>query len=90
METAGLDSGQCILHDTDVCARLRHAAPPMLQLCSVCHRSHMLIRCASLRAGLTKVPIDGQPKSIVKDLEDMARTYIKVRCHLDSCCPESQ
>ncbi|DBB13052.1 hypothetical protein WJX82_001471 [Trebouxia sp. C0006] len=27
--------------------------------------------------GLTKVPIDGQPKSIVKDLEDMARTYIK-------------
>lgn len=29
-------------------------------------------------AGLTKVPIDGQPKSIVKDLEDMARTYIKV------------
>ena len=31
-----------------------------------------------LHAGLTKVPIDGQPKSIVKDLEDMARTYIKV------------
>ena len=29
-------------------------------------------------AGLTKVPIDGQPKSIVRDLEDMARTYIKV------------
>ena len=29
--------------------------------------------------GLTKVPIDGQPKSIVKDLEEMARTYIKVR-----------
>lgn len=27
--------------------------------------------------GLTKVPIDGQPKSIVKDLDDMARTYIK-------------
>eukprot|EP00891_Asterochloris_glomerata_P004731 jgi/Astpho2/4731/e_gw1.00067.68.1_t len=27
--------------------------------------------------GLTKVPIDGQPKSIVRDLEDMARTYIK-------------
>ena len=26
------------------------------------------------------MPIDGQPKSIVKDLEDMARTYIKVRC----------
>ena len=25
-------------------------------------------------AGLTKVPIDGQPKSIVKELEDMART----------------
>lgn len=30
--------------------------------------------------GLTKVPIDGQPKSIVKDLEEMARTYIKVHC----------
>ena len=28
--------------------------------------------------GLTKVPIDGQPRSIVRDLEDMARTYIKV------------
>ncbi|KAK9829182.1 hypothetical protein WJX72_004363 [[Myrmecia] bisecta] len=27
--------------------------------------------------GLTKVPIDGQPKSIVRELEDMARTYIK-------------
>jgi hypothetical protein len=25
------------------------------------------------------VPIDGQPKSIVQDLENMARTYIKVR-----------
>lgn len=34
---------------------------------------------AWLRAGLTKVPIDGQPKTIVQDLEDMARTYIKVR-----------
>ena len=31
-----------------------------------------------LAAGLTKVPIDGQPKSIVQDLENMARTYIKV------------
>ena len=28
-------------------------------------------------AGLTKVPIDGQPKSIVRELEDMARSYIK-------------
>ena len=27
--------------------------------------------------GLTKIPIDGQPKSIVKELEDMARTYVK-------------
>ncbi|KAK9831821.1 hypothetical protein WJX74_010754 [Apatococcus lobatus] len=27
--------------------------------------------------GLTKIPIDGQPKSIVRELEDMARTYIK-------------
>ena len=26
--------------------------------------------------GLTKIPIDGQPKTIVKELEDMARTYI--------------
>lgn len=27
--------------------------------------------------GLTKVPIDGQPASIVQDLDDMARQYIK-------------
>jgi hypothetical protein len=27
--------------------------------------------------GLTKIPIDGQPKSIVQELEDMARTYVK-------------
>jgi hypothetical protein len=27
--------------------------------------------------GLTKVPIDGQPPSIVQELEDMARQYIK-------------
>jgi dynamin 1-like protein len=27
--------------------------------------------------GLTKVPIDGQPLSIVQDLEEMARQYIK-------------
>lgn len=27
--------------------------------------------------GLTKVPIDGQPKSIVTDLENMARDYVK-------------
>ncbi|KAK9846911.1 hypothetical protein WJX84_009510, partial [Apatococcus fuscideae] len=27
--------------------------------------------------GLTKIPIDGQPKSIVRELEDMARSYIK-------------
>ena len=31
-------------------------------------------------AGLTKVPIDGQPRSIVQELEAMARTYIQVRC----------
>lgn len=37
-----------------------------------------VLTCVLLHAGLTKVPIDGQPKSIVKDLEDMARTYIKV------------
>jgi len=30
-------------------------------------------------AGLTKVPIDGQPLSIVQDLEEMCRQYIKVR-----------
>jgi Dynamin family len=29
-------------------------------------------------AGLTKVPIDGQPRSIVQELESMARTYIQV------------
>lgn len=34
---------------------------------------HMITR----RPGLTKIPIDGQPKSIVQDLEDMARTYVK-------------
>lgn len=27
--------------------------------------------------GLTKVPIDGQPKSIVKEIDDMVRDYIK-------------
>lgn len=27
--------------------------------------------------GLTKIAIDGQPASIVKDLDDMARTYVK-------------
>jgi dynamin 1-like protein len=27
--------------------------------------------------GLTKVPIDGQPKSIVVELENMARDYVK-------------
>ena len=47
------------------------------------HRLPLLALCAAqpgltLLAGLTKVPIDGQPRSIVKDLEDMARTYIKV------------
>ena len=31
-----------------------------------------------MRAGLTKVPIDGQPRSIVQELDDMARVYIKV------------
>lgn len=30
-------------------------------------------------AGLTKVPIDGQPISIVQDLEDMCKQYVKVR-----------
>ena len=27
--------------------------------------------------GLTKVPIDGQPRSIVKEIDDMVRHYIK-------------
>ena len=36
-------------------------------------------------AGLTKIPIDGQPKSIVRELEDMARSYIKV----GMACPVS-
>lgn len=30
-----------------------------------------------VHAGLTKVPIDGQPASIVQDLDDMARSYVK-------------
>ena len=47
----------------------------------VCTRS--LSVCGHV--GLTKVPIDGQPKTIVQDLEDMARTYIKV-----CTCPPSQ
>ena len=46
-------------------------------------------------AGLTKVPIDGQPPSIVQDLEDMCRQYIKVRrqgqccrrCWFQACTP---
>lgn len=29
-----------------------------------------------LSAGLTKVPIDGQPASIVEDIEDMVRSYV--------------
>lgn len=33
--------------------------------------------CLCMLAGLTKVPIDGQPPSIVQDLDDMARQYIK-------------
>ena len=51
-------------------------------LCTICFRQHV----SALHAGLTKVPIDGQPKSIVKDLEDMARTYIKVSQHTDVHC----
>ena len=39
----------------------------------LCHH-----KCHPALAGLTKVPIDGQPKSIVRELEDMARSYIKV------------
>ena len=30
-----------------------------------------------LPAGLTKVPIDGQPASIVQELDDMARMYVR-------------
>ncbi len=32
------------------------------------------------------MPIDGQPKSIVQDLEDMARTYIKVSTSRRTSC----
>ena len=32
------------------------------------------------------MPIDGQPKSIVQDLEDMARTYIKVSSSIQEPC----
>jgi hypothetical protein len=35
--------------------------------------------CVCCCSGLTKVPIDGQPLSIVQDLEDMCRQYIKVQ-----------
>ena len=30
--------------------------------------------------GLTKIAIEGQPVTIVKDLEDMCKQYIKVSC----------
>ena len=59
----------------------------VLDSCIVTHPSSELDTqryLPSLHAGLTKVPIDGQPKSIVKDLEDMARTYIKVSQRTDA------
>lgn len=37
----------------------------------------LLLTAGDCIAGLTKVPIDGQPRSIVRELDDMARTYIK-------------
>jgi hypothetical protein len=37
-----------------------------------------MLCCDAWFAGLTKVPIDGQPLSIVQDLEEMCRQYIKV------------
>lgn len=45
----------------------------------------VIVTCYLQNAGLTKVPIDGQPKSIVRELEDMARSYIKVICHMRVC-----
>jgi cytochrome c553 len=48
--------------------RLRSALPT----CADCHAP-----CCPA-TGLTKVPIDGQPASIVQDLDDMCRQYIKV------------
>jgi hypothetical protein len=47
------------------------------QVVSTALTSHCVL-CACCCAGLTKVPIDGQPPSIVQDLEDMCRQYIKV------------
>jgi len=38
----------------------------------LCSKSAIMIT-----PGLTKVPIDGQPASIVQELDDMARQYIK-------------
>lgn len=35
-----------------------------------------LLAVASMRLGLTKVPIDGQPPSIVQELDDMARRCV--------------
>ena len=56
--------------------------PGAYQLCAAaCCLNGEVGEQVAAGAGLTKVPIDGQPRSIVKDLEDMARTYIKVRSH---------
>ncbi|XP_074272851.1 phragmoplastin DRP1E-like [Silene latifolia] len=41
--------------------------------------------------GLTKVAIDGQPESIVKDIEDMVRTYVdKPNCIILAISPANQ
>lgn len=63
------------------CTGQLHYDVPISELCIACHVLEAKLHSPSLHAGLTKVPIDGQPKSIVKDLEDMARTYIKVSQH---------
>ena len=44
-----------------------------------CHNSHCVDLHLLLLPGLTKVPIDGQPMSIVQDLDDMARKWVQGR-----------
>lgn len=76
-----LGEGPCQTSLVSATLDIRICSLPSTVMCTAL-KSGLLV-CVSLidgraRTGLTKVPIDGQPKSIVQDLENMARTYIKV------------
>ena len=45
--------------------------------CGVCDSLKTKTCTSCMSPGLTKVPIDGQPASIVQELDDMVRQYIK-------------